>query len=383
MASLNTIWSVAPNKGLFINSDTSQFIISGYRLIVDPLFNRDTLKVTPPTASNSIGERGNTAFDDHHLYYCIGINKWVRAKLAYWEEENNADVKPGLTSPSQTYIPIPNNSWKLTSNGTDGIGEYHFYSYGPSRFDTVSGYSNDLGGYLLNSTSNLIEPSTLNENFTLSFETKRPSMPALDHRFFMGTPFGKLGFYLSWVNPDSKTLDGGYPTNGDYLNFSFNTHKTVSGVTNFFYRWLGQTTLTPPSTSQFCQVVVTNEAATKLIKFYVNGILQSTASYAPPYMNVGQNIGSIYQNPSYEGWGIGASPNGSARRNPAASVEYYSKVDGLRYMLFWKGITLNQAQVTQLYNNGNFIRYEYGRTVAGLMGDYSNAGGSNPAGEGE
>ena len=371
MANLNSIWSVAPNKGLFIDSNTNQFIISGYRLVVDPLLNRDTLKVTAPSTSDSIGERGNVAFDDHHLYYCIGTNKWVRSKLAYWSEENNEDSNQGLTSPSQTHIPIPTNSWKLTSNGSDGIGQYHFYSYGPSRFDTVSGYSNNVGGYLLNHTSNLIEPSRLNENFTLSFETKRPLVPDSLHRFFMGQPFGRLGFSLNWINPGYKNLRGDYQIYGDHLSFYFNTHYTVSGTRNFDYRWLAQSTLTPPSTSEFCQVVVTNETATKLIKLYVNGTLQSTASYAPPYMNVGQNIGSFYSNPSYQGWGIGASPNGSVG-TASASVEYHSKIDALRYMLFWKGTALNQAQVTQLYNNGNFIRYQYGRTVGGLIGSYVN-----------
>ena len=380
MASLNTIWSVAPNKGLFIDSNTNQFIISGYRLVVDPLLNRDTIKVTTPSSPESIGDRGNIAFDDHHLYYCIGTNKWVRSKLAYWSEENDQDINLGLTGPGQTYIPIPTNSWKLTSNGSDGIGDYHFFSYGSygqSSFHTVSGYLNDVGGYLLNHTSNLIEPSKLNENFTLSFETKRPSNPSNFNRFLMGSPFGRLGFFLNWVSTGSKNERGDYPITGNHLNFSFNTHNTASGAINFSYRWLSQATPTPPSTSAFCQVVVTNEAATKLIKLYVNGTLQSTASYAPPYMNVGQNIGSYFQNPQYQGWGIGASPNGSSFGRPAASVEYHSKVEGLRYILFWRGRTLDQAQVTQLYNNGNFIRYEHGRTVAGLVGTYSNVGNDN------
>ena len=121
MASLNTIWSVAPNKGLFIDSNTNQFIISGYRLVVDPLLNRDTIKVTTPSSPESIGDRGNIAFDDHHLYYCIGTNKWVRSKLAYWSEENDQDINLGLTGPGQTYIPIPTNSWKLTSNGSGSL----------------------------------------------------------------------------------------------------------------------------------------------------------------------------------------------------------------------------------------------------------------------
>ena len=383
MASLNTIWSVAPNKGLFIDSNTNQFIISGYRLIVDPLLNRDTLKVTAPSTSDSIGERGNVAFDDHHLYYCIGTNKWVRSKLAYWSEENNEGVTPGITTPGQTYIPVPTNSWKFTSNGSDGIGDYHFYSYFNTKFDPVSGFSNislysipNLNlGYLLNHTSNLIEPSKLSEDFTLSFETIRPSTkPGLPYTFFMGSPFGKLGFYLNWINPNgSKAARGDYQTTGNHLQFSFNTHNTVSGATNFTFRWLAQPTLTAPSKTQFCQVVATHQASTKEVKLYVDGILQSSANYQTPYMLAGQKVGSIYENPKYQGWGIGASPAGS-NGSPAMQTEYVSKIDALRYMLFWKGTALNQAQVTQLYNNGNFIRYQYGRTIAGLNGTYTMRG---------
>ena len=129
---------------------------------------------------------------------------------------------------------------------------------------------------------------------------------------------------------------------GPYLGFALSTQNgSVRAVSS-----------TQISFSEFTQVVAINDAASRIIKLYINGTLQASTSYA----NV--SLGSRYSNPSFYGWGIGASPNGSFGSNPVNSTERGNSVN-IRYLGFWKGITLNETEISYLYNGGSFRRYPF------------------------
>lgn len=331
MATVNSIYYNAPGKQLFIDNNTNQFVISGYRLAVDPTLNRDLLLVQVPDTTGDIGMQGNIAFDEHHIYYCVSTNRWVRARLANWD--STEDISPA--APSE--ITTPTNWWNFTSNGNSILGNYNFTPKGTVNFNSTNGFTNPIvEGCLLNYTSNLIEPSVSNIDFSISFEVKR-----LNNGFLMGNPFGKLGFHFQFVNPSNTAY-------GPYLSFSLGTHGPF-----FNYSWVTAISSSQISTSEFTQVVATNDAANKIIKLYINGVFETSTSYLG-----GNPLGSIYNNPSYQGWGIGASPNGSAYGNPVNQTEYYSS-SNVRYMGFWKGTALNAPQVLALYNGGDFRRYPF------------------------
>lgn len=49
-------------------------------LLPAELFAQNEL-VTPPASSSSSGEYGQYAYDNDYIYYCIGVNEWVRVIL--------------------------------------------------------------------------------------------------------------------------------------------------------------------------------------------------------------------------------------------------------------------------------------------------------------
>lgn len=331
MATINSIYYNSPGKQLFIDNNSNQFVISGYRLAVDPTLNRDLLIVNAPNTTGDQGQKGNIAFDDHHMYYCIQENNWVRGKLARWE--TNFIAPTGGVN-----VTVPTNWWNLTSNANDSIGSYNFIvPYGTVNFDASNGFTNSTSpGCLLNYTSNLIEPSTLNENFSISFEVKR-----INNGFLMGNAFGKLGFHFEFV--DALGLNA-----GPYLRFRMSAH-----VRPFVeYRWVTLRSSNIISDSTYSQIIAINNASTKQITLYVNGDAGLTTSYASTPLQ------SMYDNPSFQGWAIGANPNGSYFGNPVTSTEYYSS-SNIRYMGFWKGKVLTSSDVSYLYNGGSFRRYPF------------------------
>lgn len=332
MATLNPILAENAGKKIYVDDLTQEFIVSGYRLVLDQRLNRDTLLVTTPTSQNSAGTRGNIAFDNNHLYYCIDTNKWVRAKLANWDSTNYVSIpSTGLVSVN---IPSPTHWWPFTSNGNSILGNYNFNSYNSPSF-TTNGLVTNGSNYLLNCTSNIVEPTTLNENFSISFETKRTT-----NGFLMGCPFGKLGFHFGYVNRATRTARGDFSSAGSNLAFAFGTHNT----NGYSYRWSSAASTSSISNSTFSQIVATNDATNKQVKIYVNGVLEETTSYGAP--------GTFYQNPMYLGFGIGASAQG------ICGVEY-NATTLLKNMGFWKGTLLSQSNVTSLYNGGAFRSFPF------------------------
>lgn len=332
MATLNPILVENANKKIYVNDTTQEFIVSGYRLMLDPRLNRDTILVTVPTSEDSIGIKGNIAFDNNHMYYCVDQNKWVRTKLASWDNKNYI-LPPATGVAAAGFIPAPSHWWPFTSNGNSILGNYNFNAYNHPSFGT---YGLTTAGYqwLLNCTSNIVEPSTVNENFTISFETKRTT-----NGFLMGCPFGKLGFSFYYVDRSTRQPRGDFTSTGPNLAFAFGTHPS-----KYSYQWSSAASTSSISTSSFSQIVAVNDATNKVVKIYVNGTLEETTSYTAP--------GTIYQNPQFQGFGIGASAQG------ICGVEYISSTY-LKNMGFWKGTVLTQSQITSLYNGGNFKSYPF------------------------
>ena len=332
MATINSIYYVSQGKQLIIDNNTNQFMVSGYRLSLDPNLNRDLLIVQAPNTTGDIGQKGNIAFDNHHIYYCVNTNKWVRSRLADWTSE--------LTAPEGSLIRIPTNWWRFTSNGNDLLGNYNFSQQRLGvNFDSTNGFTNPVpGGCLLNYSSNIIEPSVLNESFSISFEVKR-----IYGGFLMGSAYGKLGFYFEFTDPNGSNDFGVHGLSlGPYLQFALSTRNgSVRAVSS-----------TQISSSQFTQVVAINDAASKTIKIYINGTLQGSTSYAA------QELFSYYGNPRYQGWGIGSNPDGSFDGRAVNSTERYSS-SNIRYLGFWKGIILNDTEISNLYNGGSFRRYPF------------------------
>ena len=352
MATINSIYYVSPGKQLIIDDSTNQFIVSGYRLTLDPNLNRDLNIVSAPDTTGDFGNKGNIAFDNHHIYYCINTDTWVRARLASWGDDLEY-------APIQSPVPIPSNWWNFTSNALDTIGSYNFQNPTSTQisFSEENGFTNpSFDGCLLNYTSNLVDLPASNTDFSISFEVKR-----INNGFLMGSLAGRLGFHFEFTGPGNT-----YAGIHGKLTFALSRHSAGRS-----FNWIRATSDSTISTSAFTQVVVTNDSISKIIKLYINGTLERSTSYA------GVQLGAYFNPPSYQGWGIGASPNGSYSANlvfagggfgraygayvagtPVNSTESYSS-SNIRYMGFWKRKALSAQEVTYLYNNGNFRRYPF------------------------
>jgi hypothetical protein len=146
MAELNTIYYNDPNRQLIVNNSTNEFIVSGYRLVVDGTLNRDLALVSYPLSPTSPGSKGNLAFDKQYVYYCVDTNLWGRSPLASW---TTSEIK---ATPSK--IPQVSNWWNFTTNSNSTYGDYNFTSFGANTFSSSGayiaggGFSN--GGSLLN-----------------------------------------------------------------------------------------------------------------------------------------------------------------------------------------------------------------------------------------
>lgn len=354
MSTLNQIYYSAPGKLIATKDETSEFIISGYRINADPLLNLNTNLVAVPSSTGDFGVKGTMAFDKSHFYICIDNNKWARTRLAFWEEDVPISTE-GLV------IPTPTNWWNFTSNGNDLIGAYSFITNGNVTFDSIEGFKNPTSNTsLLNYSSNLIEPSVLNRDFSISFEVKR-----VGNGFLLGNPYGRLGFHFRFVDPTTENAVGGFTTAGTYLAFSWSTHTDnynstlgpTASLTNLDgpgARWTSLKSLNPINDSAYTQVLVTNNAFTRELKMYINGTLNDTKSYLTqsplPRIRAGINI--------LKGFGIGATIAGGTWGRPVDQIDYYNS-SNIRYLGFWRNTVLNQENVTYLYNGGSFRRYPF------------------------
>lgn len=371
MANINSIYFNSPSKQLFVDNQSNQFVVSGYRLVVDPTLNRDLLLVNPPVSTGDLGVKGNIAFDNNHIYYCADSNKWLRAKLASW-------VLPGqessLYATNAGPLPSPTHWWPFRgwgqplppTHGKEVINGSYNFDYGAPSFMMPAfsdGVTTDSSRNLLNFTSNLVQPSVVNESFSLSFEIKRANpnsiYPNQQGGFILGSMFGRLGFHVSYCNTASGKIGafgarGAYEVTGSNIQFALGAH--LSGTSNFSsgsYRWASVATTTALTDyNSFYQIVCTNDFATKTIKIYSNG--QEEASFS--YENL--PLASKYNNPAHQGWGIGGNPNGSwAGANVRSTTN--NQFLTLRNMGFWRGTALTPSQVAELYNGGTFKRYPF------------------------
>jgi len=405
MASLNQIFYQAPGKLIQVNDATNEFIVSGYRLIVDKNLNRDLLIVETPSSTGDYGEKGNISFDDHHIYYCKAKNTWVRGKLASWLDNEPDQL---ITNIPNLNVTNPTNWWKMAPTSgqplTD-LGNYNFNSYGtitsfpylyPATNTLASGYINPSTNlYYINYSTNLVDLAGLNQDFSISFETsRRPYTPypstminsSNASSFILGNLFGGVGFHFRFA--DKNTLNSGNYLSGQNIVFGLNAH-TSGFKTQYAFQdveaiyWAapgfgngsgipgkgnGNRWINVASTTSFLvgdtlkQVVVTNNASSKELKLYVNGQLEDTKSYVGIPIT---NVRKITQNQCV-GMGIGGTPVGGVGNNPVlgtmsssvASIAAKSLVT-VKNLGFWKNIILDQEQITALYNAGNFKTYPF------------------------
>jgi hypothetical protein len=345
MAELNTIYYNDPNRQLYINNDTNEFIVSGYRLVVDNNLNRDLLLVTPPPSPLSAGKKGNIAFDKNYVYYCLENNTWARSALAAWDTIRPEGFVTELDNGNTVRLPTPSHWWPLTQDSNSKLGDYNFIQYGAVSYSSGGAETSNtrtfkvgsFGNSLLNYSSNLIEPSTLNQSFSISFETKRLINLTPANQFILGNAFGKLGFYFEYANQNGTAT-------GNYLTFAFSTHQAPS------YSWTKIRTTGQVLDAHYHQVVVANDAYNSGLFLYLDGALQASGRYAT-------RPGSYYNNPSFQGFGIGANPNGSSN-TPVNSVEYNTPVV-IKNLHFWKGIAITSGNAKALYNGGAFKSYPF------------------------
>jgi len=342
MSELNTIYYNDPNRQLIVNNTTNEFIVSGYRLVIDASLNRDLSLVEAPLSPTSPGKKGNLSFDRNYVYYCLNDNLWARSALASWEGIKPTPLNSTLETNEIAKIPQPSNWWSFTTDASPSLGDYNFTSYGSNTFSSSGVYIGNTAGNssssLLNYSTNIVEPTTLNQSFSISFETKRLNINnAWGNQFVLGSAFGQLGFHFEYTNSN-------YTSSGDYLTFNFSTHTPAT------YNWTRVKSLNTITGAGYHQIIGVNDSYNKAIILYVDGQLQGSGKYITP--------GSKYYGSPFKGFGIGANPNGSTDGNPVYNTEYNTKTI-IRYMGFWKNYALTSGQVSSLYNNGSFNRFPF------------------------
>lgn len=417
-STFNQIFYSAPGKLVQVNDNTNEFIISGYRLVVDKNLNRDLMIVETPSNTGDYGLRGNIAFDNNHIYYCRNTNDWLRGRLARWKGNDN-DVFVNVPSPVN--ITNPTNWWKLQSpfqnlpNGqryvNPDLGSYIFIDVasannniwwsapkafgGPGNpplpsafFSTVSGYLNYPNGNnynsasLLNYGSNLVDLISFNQDFSISFETRRiPNTSSLS-TMILGSLYGALGFHFRFANKSNLT-SGNY-LSGQNIVFGLSAHTTGTQVyfgsnpaynTDIYWarpnfpsngnRWINVASNSNISTGTLTQIVATNNATTKEIKLYVNGNLEDSKSYQGVPLAVPRAVSKESQ---AIGMAIGATPVGGISSTDFTDVSIYGGTSfyvtqvsnvQVKNLGFWKNKILTQEEITNLYNNGDFRSYPF------------------------
>jgi hypothetical protein len=351
MAELNTIYYNDPNRQLIVNNVTNEFVVSGYRLVVDGTLNRDLSLVATPLEPTSPGKKGNLAFDKNYVYYCLADNSWSRSALATWESVKPEAISSKKVSSFASKIPQPSNWWNFTTNIDATYGDYQFspigadvaatFSSGGAYLPGATGSNTNQGGFL-NFSSNLVEPTTLNESFSISFETRRLNKnSAWQNQFLLGSIYGKLGFGFEY-NLSGQGLNSIIYSGGNFLTFKFQ----VPGAGPTYQRVQSKTAITDTG---YHQIVGVNDSYSKAILLYIDGALQGSGNYTGP--------AGFYNNPSFKGFGIGAAPFGSF--NTPVNNTAFSTPTVIRYLGFWKNYALTSGQVSSLYNTGSFNRFPF------------------------
>jgi len=342
MATLNSIWSIAPNKGLFVNAETNQFIISGYQMVLDSNLNTSINQSNPPSLPNSAGTKGSITFDQNYVYYCHTDNTWSRARLGAWTSSSTIS-SVGITN--------PNNWWYFTLNSDAIFGNDNFITNGRMTFNsngvtTNGAISNGLFCYrtlaIPGWSKAMIyygQPQNISPNqFSVSFETKRVN----SNGFLLGSKYGQLNFHFEF--------------NGNYLLFKM---PKAAGGNPIVGEWHQIQSLSQFNNSSYYQIVATFDPRNDSIaKFYVNGVLQGSANYhynTVSLYNGGYSFNSI---PQAQGFGIGGTPLGNVNGSQANTLTENNNVI-VRNLGFWSSYPLTQPEVTALYNGGTFRKFPF------------------------
>ena len=354
MATLNTIFYLNEGKQLFVDNNTNQFVVSGYKLSLDPNLNANINLANTPTTSNDIGVAGTIALDKRYIYYCWANNNWSRARLASWTNDNTiSPVGPGGGGGGS--ITNPSNYWYFTINGEPQLGETSFVS-SPNNpiFNSNGVTTNSVGltGTALYAFSNFAFPGWTKaaiyyglpegnypNSFSISFETKRINSSG----FLLGSKYGQQNFHFEF--------------SGNYLLFRM--PKSNGGGVPDTGNWHSIRSINQFNNTDHYQVVATFEPRNdSLAKFYVNGVLQGSANY--PYTtvslyNAGFSFSTIQQ---ARGFGIGGTPLGNI--NGAQSNTLSERNSSIvRNLGFWNNYVLNETEITILYNGGNFRKFPF------------------------
>jgi hypothetical protein len=246
-------------------------------------------------------------------------------------------------------IPVPQYWWPFTSNASSILPiEYDFTVVEPVSnpvytFTEEDGLSTTASpdGCLFNHTSpNLVEPSTNPQSFSISFQTKRTiDYSEQEFSFLLGQPFGKLGFFLQFVDSD-------FAGQGNHIGFGLGLHFPQD------YIWARAISPSILNLNTNYQIVAVHEylglsggVPNGILKLYINGTLVATTDY-------NNRIQSVYQNPVYQGCGLGCT------NTYPGGAEYFSQIK-IKNLGFWVNTALNQSAITSLYNGGNFRSYPF------------------------
>ena len=354
MATLNSLYYLSPGKQIFVDNSSNQFIVSGYKLSLDPNLNTSLSLGNIPTTPNDIGVAGTISFDQRFIYYCWANNNWSRARLASWTNDNTiSPVGPG--GGGGAGITNPNNYWYLTINGEPQIGESTFVASPNNPIFNSSGVTTNsvgLTGTALYSFSTFAFPGwtkaaiyyglaegSYPNSFSISFETKRINASG----FLLGSKYGQQNFHFEF--------------SGNYLLFSM---PKGNGGTPDTGKWHSIRSISQFNNTNHYQVVATFEPRNdSLASFYVNGVLQGSANYSPyntvSLYNAGFSFGTVQQ---ARGFGIGGTPLGNINGAQSNTLsERNSSV--VRNLGFWNNYVLNQTEITTLYNGGTFRKYPF------------------------
>lgn len=346
MATLNTIYYLNSGKQLFVDNNSNQFVVSGYKLSLDPNLNANITLGNTPTLPNDIGVAGTIAFDKKFVYYCWADNNWSRARLASWTNNNTITPSAAVTN--------PNYYWYFTINGEAQLGDTSFIpSPNNPTFNANGVTTNSTGLYAngLYAYTNFSFPGWTKaalyyglpegfypNSFSVAFETKRINSSG----FLLGSKYGQQNFHFEF--------------SGNYLLFRM---PKGNGGTPDTGNWHSIRSINQFNNTNHYQVVATFEPRdNSLANFYVNGVLQGSANYhysTVSLYNAGFSFSTIQQ---ARGFGIGGTPLGNINGDQSNTLsERNSSI--VRNLGFWNNYVLTQTEITALYNGGSFRKFPF------------------------
>lgn len=226
----------------------------------------------------------------------------VDGLIAFWDLDN----ANGLST-----IPASYGSFTLNTYGD--------YSSVNGKIKNGFGFTDSSQGLWTNEQLwNLLTNPT---SFSVSYWIKLPDVSSAIT--LMGNAFGNLGFHFDYINDDS--FYGG-------SNYGFNMNmSTVGGP----YAWERTFAKELAVANQWYHIVGTYDYPTTTMRLYVNGVLKDTNTNAI----IGEN--SL---PDLGGFAINGSVLDGYKEYGANEI--YDAIG------FWNK-TLNQNEISSLYNNGN------------------------------